>query len=284
MRGLAEYVMKGRTEAAIAAVFAIGTVLFAWIGAAVIALVTLRKGATLGSQVLLWAMLPAVVWSVWGDPGPLATLLGVAWGAMVLRATESWAWVLVAAVVSGLLSGVVLLTLSHAYIEEILRLYAEFMAVLVSQQNGAEGPALVAPVVTAPQVAGLLGLNNAFTVVLCLILARWWQSMLYNPGGFRAEFHRLRLPPKITVGLLLLGVLMSSLGADFQYWALIFSMPFIFAGFALIHGLAAQKNIDANWLAMFYFCWLLLAPVKVLLIVLVVVDSWMGFRERLAKS
>ena len=39
-------------------------------------------------------------------------------------------------------------------------------------------------------VAALLVINLIATV----ILARWWQSMLYNPGGFGVEFQALQLP------------------------------------------------------------------------------------------
>ncbi len=78
MRALAEYVMRGRMQAVIVAAVATGSVLFAWIGAAVVALVTLRKGTNQGLYVLFWALLPAFIVAWGGDTGPLTTLLGVA--------------------------------------------------------------------------------------------------------------------------------------------------------------------------------------------------------------
>lgn len=269
MRALAEYVMRGRTEAVIAAVLTTGTVLFAWVGAAIVALVTLRKGPNQGSKVLVWAMIPAIALAVFGDTGPMTTLLGVALAATVLRATASWQWTLVAAVVSAVITALLMHTMGRAYIEQVLQVLTEAM----SQMNTGEASSGGLGLPTAVQVAGLL-------VIVCLLLARWWQAVLYNPGGFRQEFHRLRLAPPLTVVLLLLGVAVSSLGADYKLWAMIFALPLVFAGFGLVHGLVGLKGLSSAWLGGFYFLWLVLGPVKMLTILLAVVDSWVDFRGR----
>jgi hypothetical protein len=167
----------------------------------------------------------------------------------------------------------------------LLQLLTQALGQLASQANDSEQSAqLLALQPTAQQVAGLLGLSNAFTISICLILARWWQALLYNPGGFRAEFHRLRLAPVLTLVLLGIGLLLSSLGSEYRLWALVFAVPFVFAGFALIHGLAGQRQLSSNWIGIFYFCWLLFDPVKALVLVLAVVDSWFDIRGRLASS
>lgn len=276
MRALADYVMRGRTEAVIVAVLTTGTVLFAWVGAAVVALVTLRKGPAQGSKVLVWAMIPAVALAVFGDTSPMTTLLGVALAATVLRATMSWQWSLTAAVVSAVITAVLMQTLGKPYVEQVLQVLTEAMGQMATEQS--EAPALAIPSPT--QVSGLLGLSNGLTVVVCLLLARWWQSMLYNPGGFRQEFHRLRLQPAVTVVLVVMGLVVSSLGVDFRLWAMIFALPLVFAGFALIHGLVAMKGLNGAWLGGFYFLWLVLGPVKMATILLAVIDSWVDFRGR----
>ncbi|MGK0443075.1 MAG: hypothetical protein ACJA0N_002895 [Pseudohongiellaceae bacterium] len=115
-----------------------------------------------------------------------------------------------------------------------------------------------------------------------MILARWWQSMLYNPGGFSQEFHKLRLTPPLTVLLLVAGITLLSLGADYRFWALIFAVPFMFAGFSLVHGFAALKGLRGKWLGLFYFTWFVVDPFKILLLLVVVVDSWFDLRGRLA--
>jgi hypothetical protein len=284
MRALAEYVMKGRAQAVVVAIVATTTVLFAWVGAAVVGLVILRHGIKEGLQVLLWALLPALVFASLGDTGPLATMLGTALLAAVLRESRSWPLTLFAAVVSGVITGLALLAFGQAYIEEILRMVGEFLTQLQNQaaKSDAKQAALALP--TPAQILGLLGLGNALTVTLCLILARWWQALLYNPGGFRQEFHSLRLTPSLTVLLLVTGIALSSLGADYRSWALIFAVPLVFAGFALVHGLVAQKQLNGQWLGLFYAGWFIVDPLKILLLLVVVLDSWIDLRGRLVKS
>jgi hypothetical protein len=216
-----------------------------------------------------------------GDTTPVMTLLGAMLVAMVLRSSGSWSWALVATVASAVITGLVLLTVGQGYIEELSKLLSETLAQLASQSDQASP--LVTEKPTPPQIAGLLGLSNAFTVTLCVILARWWQGILYNPGGFGDEFKGLRLAPQLAVVLLLAGLVLSTLGSDYRLWAVIFAVPFMFAGFALVHGLVAQKNMKGGWLTAFYISWLLLDPVKALLIGAAVVDSWIDIRKRLAE-
>lgn len=285
MRVLAEYVMKGRTEAVIAAVLATGTVLFAWVGAAVVALVTLRRGAVQGAQVLAWALLPAGVLAAMGDTGPVTTLLGATLVAAALRATNAWSWALLTASASGLLVALLMVSIGQGYSQQVVAIFGEVLTQLAEQATEPEqAAALLALTPNVQQVAGLLGMMNALSVALCLVLARWWQALLYNPGGFRTEFHQLRLTPQLTILLIVVGLLLSALGADYRLWATIVSIPFMFAGFALIHGVAAKKQLSGNWLGFFYIAWLFVDPLKALLLILAVVDSWIDFRGRLAAS
>ena len=60
MHGLARIAMNGRFRALLLAVACFGTMLFAWIGAAIVALVPLRKGIQEGVWLLLWTGLPVL--------------------------------------------------------------------------------------------------------------------------------------------------------------------------------------------------------------------------------
>ena len=282
MRSLAQYVMKGRTQAILAVVISIGTLFFAWAGAAIVALVTLRKGSKEGSKLLAWGMFPAIFMAGIGDTSPVTTLLGVYFSAIALRTAGQWSWALVAAVTSGLLTSWVLYTFGIGYIEQIIQILEQALKPL-AERSAADG-AVVLAAPNAAQIAGLLGLSNAFTVIMCLLLARWWQAVLYNPGGFRTEFHRFRLSPVLTIVLLALGIAVSSLGQDYRFWAVIFALPFCFAGVALVHGLAAKKRLGSNWLLLFYIAWLFFDPLKAVLLIAVVVDSWLDLRSRVSSS
>jgi ABC-type transport system involved in multi-copper enzyme maturation permease subunit len=126
-------------------------------------------------------------------------------------------------------------------------------------------------------VASYLG-----TVLTSLAIARWWQSMLYNPGGFRVEFHGLRLPPLFAaVGLIVL-VLANSLPGEMVRWLPVLITPFVMASIALIHGMVAQQRLRRSWLIAFYAVMFIAGPYLIaLLIMLAVADSFIDFRKRL---
>jgi hypothetical protein len=84
--------------------------------------------------------------------------------------------------------------------------------------------------------------------------------------------------------LLAAGLGLASGGSDYQFWALIFAVPLVFAGFGLAHGVVAVRGLGGNWLGLFYVLWLLLDPLKILLMLTVVADSWIDIRARLGKA
>ena len=191
MKGLAAFVMRGRLQALLVTVASAGSLLFCWIGAAVVALVTLRKGVGAGAWLLMWGLLPAGTLAyVVGDSGPLALLLGTTLLALVLRATVNLPLAVLASVAVGGLTGLAMMAFGGAYLEQIVAYFSEFLASLEQQlSQGGEPVMLARP--NATQVAGMMGAGSAMTAVMCLLLARYWQAALYNPGGFGSEFRAL---------------------------------------------------------------------------------------------
>jgi uncharacterized protein YybS (DUF2232 family) len=280
MRALAAYVMRGRTQALWVAALGASSVLFAWISAAVIALVTLRKGQREGLFLLAWAALPAgVLLVVFGDNGPLTTIVGTTFLALVLRSSVSWSVTLLAAAVFGGITGLAMLTIGAGYVEQVASLMAEALASLQQQlsQGGTEMEFEAPGVIT---IAGMMGLISAISCLMCLFLARWWQSTLYNPGGFRVEFHGLRLALNWSV-LLGAGLLIVGMGGlELRPWALLFALPLSVAGLGLVHAFAAQRRVGIGTLVLFYLLWLLLDPMKLAVMALAIADSWLDFRSR----
>jgi hypothetical protein len=283
LKGLAEYVMRGRRQALLVVLIGASTLMFSWISAAVVALITLRKGAAQGGFLLLWALLPAgSLLVLFGDSGPLATLVGTAVLAMVLRATMSLSLTLLASVVIGTLTGLLIIAFGGDALQQMVIFFAEFLTKLEAQIGGEGAAAVVLPRPTAVQIAGMLGLVNALGSVLCLLLARWWQAALYNPGGFGQEFRTLHLSPGITMVLLLVAVALAMSGMDYRPWAIIFAVPLTFAGLALVHARAAVRGQGSGWLTGFYLAWLLIDPVKLIVVFVAIADSWLNFRQRWA--
>jgi len=274
MRGLAQYAMKGGKQATLVAVlFAIVPVLF-WISAAIVALVILRKGYQAGAGVFMWSLLPALVWWGNGDPTPALTLIGVAGLASVLRYSANWAYVLVASIMLAVVSMPIL----ASYLQDVMATFAEAGIQLKAQQQLSED---VDPDLLLTLMEGVLGAVHMAIILACVVLARWWQAVLYNPGGFQSEFHQLRLPVWLT-GTLALAVFGLSNVTDMTQWLFVLAIPLLFAGLALVHGLVAQLNLGRAWLMATYLGLLLSSTlVFTLLALLAVLDSLFKLRQRL---
>ncbi len=266
--------MKGRLQAVAVAGLGMGTLMFAWVGAAAAALVTLRKGLAEGAYVVFWALLPAIAVVVMArDIGPLTMLLGSAATAMVLRELQYWPYALLATVVAGLVSSAALQFAGQAYLAEVLAVIEPMLEQF--RQQGAK------ITVQTGDIAAVIGVSTCLWSLLAVMLARWWQSLLYRPGGFREEMWQLRLPPVVTLILLGILLLLSSLGESYRFWGICCALPFIVAGLALIHGVVGRLNLGRVWLVVLYVSLFLLGPLWAVLILAAVLDSWIDFRKRL---
>jgi hypothetical protein len=284
LKGLAEFVMRGRWQALLVTIAGAGSLLFCWLSAAVLALVTMRRGAAPGGWLFLWALLPAgTLYYVSGDSGPLALLSGTMALALVLRATVSLPLAVLAGVGVGLATGVSMLAFSGAYLEQMAAFFGEFLGNM-EQQLSQGGEAVQLPRPQAGQIAGMIGAGTAMMSVVCLLLARYWQAALYNPGGFGEEFRALYFPVGVSLALVLAALVFSSLGQQFGTWAMICLLPLTFAGLALVHARAALRGRGAGWLTGFYLVWAIFDPVKLLVVFLAIADSWFNFRQRWAKQ
>jgi hypothetical protein len=273
MRGLAQYAMSGRRQAIIAA-FVCGLIpLLNMLTPAILALVLLRHGQRETVLVTAWAALPLVGWALMGDITPLILLCGVLVLASVLRQTSSWQYTLLAGILVGVGA------------EMALRLRPDFLLVLQQQVEAflAAGALPDQPEVSQEimrnALISLFGVMHMFMSVCLILLARWWQSLLFNPGGFQQEFHQIKLQPAVAVMLTVLFVLASTGVTVLAGWTMYFLMPLFFAGLALVHGLIGLKKLSWVWLIALYML-LLNPPVAQLLSVAALIDSWYDFRAR----
>lgn len=274
--------MRGRWQALLVTVAGAGSLLFCWLSAAVLALVTLRKGPAAGGWLFLWALLPAgTLYYVYGDAGPLALLTGTTGLALVLRATVNLPLAVLAGVGVGLLAGLSLVAFSGAYLEQMVAYFGELLGNMEQQlSQGEEVVRLPRP--EAGQIAGMIGAGTAMMSVLSLLLARYWQAALYNPGGFGDEFRALYYPAWVSLALVFAALALSSVGVQYRTWAMICLLPLTFAGLALVHARAAVRGQGTGWLAVFYVAWVVFDPVKLVVVFLAIADSWFNFRRRWA--
>lgn len=284
MRALAQFVMRGPLQAAGVAAFTTAIPLLFWIGAAVIGLVILRLGLSQGLSIGLWALLPALGWSWVGqDPTSLAVLLEVALMATVLRVSSSWERALLAgsalAVITGVLLPVLYPGLLNQLVETGVSFYHEYNPE-VARQMGDQ----LEPVIRQTMNASMAG-TFLFAGVVLTMLARSWQAGLYNPGGFRKEFHAFRLSGPVALVCVVAIFAGAFLGLNSVLVAWAAGLPLVIAAIALVHGVVGRKGLGMQWLVMFYIALLLLGPsLLLLLLVLAFVDSWLDIRRRIKPS
>jgi len=280
MRALAEFIMAGRLKAALVAL--LGN-FFPLVSPAAVGLVVLRKGLTEGCLLLLWAILPLVILvnsesmngaMVWAS---IFSVLVVLIGASALNQTRAWTSTLKVMLGVSVLSGLTMKLLLAADVSAMREALNEMLRQL-QQQNSA--------LVFEPSdlfVAGLLAWVIALTAIAALLLARWWQSLLYNPGGFGVEFHALRFD-RLSATLLfaaLMGCYL--LGQEYVTWGNLLGLPLLLSGVALVHHSVAFAGLSTRWIVVFYMgLVLLLGPLSSVLIGLGFLDSVMDFRSRLA--
>jgi len=274
--------MRGRVQALLITLATASLLLTCWISASIVALVTLRQGVVKGLWLLLWALLPSgSIAVVFGDLQPLMIIVGSTALAVVLRSAVSLPLAVLCSAVVGLVAGWIFLALAGGQLQQIADMLAQMLGQMQQEINaGASSPEVVLQAPTVSQLAAIMGLGTAVVSVLCVLLARYWQAWLYNPGGFASEFRQLYLPPVGALTLVLVAVLVVALGAQYRYWAGILAVPLVFAGFGLVHAYAKWRGKGSAWLMLFYGLWLLLDPLKWLLVLVAVTDSLINFRAR----
>ncbi|MGB1838381.1 MAG: hypothetical protein ACPHZA_16660 [Marinobacter adhaerens] len=284
MRALAQYVMRGPFQAGGVAAVTTAVPLLFWIGAAVVGLVILRLGISQGLNIGLWALLPALGWSIFGqDPTALAVLLQVMLMASLIRTTQSWEKALLAgsflAIVTGLMLPVVYPGLLDDLVQAGVSFYQQYNAE-IAQSLGDDLDRVIRDTMNASMAGTYLATGVGMTM-----LARSWQAGLYNPGGFRKEFHSLRLSAPIAVLCAVTMVVGPILGLNSMLLAWAAGTPLFLACLALVHGVVGLKKLSGNWLAMFYVALILLGPsLMILLVVLAFVDSWLDIRRRISPA
>ncbi|MFP4079837.1 MAG: DUF2232 domain-containing protein [Ectothiorhodospira sp.] len=294
MRKLAAFIMQGRLRAVTAtAGFGAGGLLLpplALLSSSAIALVTLRLG---GLQGLTVATLSAVVIALMAWVAGLGPAVGlvtalVQWLpavalAQVLRSTVSWSAVLLTAVLMGC-GAVILLQVLVPGIDRLWLAVLEQTAGPLFEPSGQGGAAREeAFQQAATLMSGMVAAVSVLALILGLLLARYWQSQLYNPGGFRREFQALRVGPGLAAAVT--GLLLLAWWTGATLWfelALVCLMAFFMHGVALLHGLNARLGLHRLWLVALYVLMALALPqMMVMLATLGIVDSVLDLRGRL---
>ena len=281
MKALAEFILRGRLQALIVAL--IGS-FFPLISTSAVALVSLCKGAKEGTLLFLWVSLALVLLQQSGSENPLLTAVSiVSLGIMVLaaevhRVMASWQWTLLVIVVVAVISAQGFAILMGSSVTSLVATAQDLLNAVKSQGQDAQ----TSIVLSESMLLGLVATILAIGSIMSLMLARWWQAGVQNPGGFQKEFHGFSIDAKIAVILIVILVVGQFFSQSAQIWVDIAALPLIIAGIALVHFAVKLFGQGRQWLAFLYVGMIMVGkPVTLLLVVLGLTDSLIDLRSRL---
>jgi hypothetical protein len=285
--------MRGPAAAGLsAAMFAILALFFAplmVVTAAIIGLCELRHGIRLTAQVLAIATIvcAGVYYAVLGRFEPvILPILG--WiptvvAAAVLKRTGSQG---AAFSIIGVLVGVytLVMRMTNPDVKQFwLGMLGQLGETVVAEGGGFFEPEEVQVIANVMHEASIVILTLFFTG--SLLIARWWQAALYNPGGFRSEFLAFALPRAVSpvAALIAVGVLLQLAAAEPRGLAsdlvVVLVVLFAFQGLALLYFRMDKVGMSAGWLVGLYLLLILMPHVAgTVLAAIGIADAAIDFR------
>lgn len=298
MQKLAAFIMRGRLQAMlVAALFGVISLLLpplqpitTTLSGGVVALAALRLGAREGLYVVLGAMTGVMIVALllFGSPAAAVVLAVIVWLpvlalALLLRQTISLALALQVAV----LLACAIVVVIHGVLPDPAAWWRDMLANMVQQaqldKTGLEQMGQVMQSV-APRMTGVVAAALMLSAVFGVVVGRWWQSLLYNPGGFGQEFRNLQLGSRVAYpGVVVLAVSLFASGSIASVATdLLVVLVVIYAmqGLALAHSISIAAGRSVAWLMLVYVLLAILPPFVVVALAGVgFVDSWVNFRS-----
>ena len=273
MKALGKYLLSGKFKSmAMISLLTILSLLFPplsfILSGTPLGLVTLRKGAVYGLHVLLGTFLLTAIFGYFSKMG---FGLGVAfvssvwlpvWAtSMMLRVTESQALSILSA--GGI--GILFIFLLTFFNEELSVWWKSWVDVILENNFAGAERIQMQEVLDAilPLLSGIVAAGVVISLITTLLLARSWQSALFNPGGFRDEFQRLLLPRSLTF-ITFIFVIVSFINLGELTWLarnvlVVLLVLHVFQGIASVHRVVFKRSLSRNWLIVMY-CFLMFIP------------------------
>jgi hypothetical protein len=303
---MASFIMAGRFQAvafiSLVALLSVFIAPLALFSNAAVALVALRRGTNQAATVMLIAsVLFTVVFFVLSANASLvfaSTLLQ--WSLMIVLAstlTRSVSWTYTLQIILLIVVGG--LTIFHLSVSDTQTFWegTEFwkasvkpfaMTLAEGQQWTDKETASFLKAIPSWLAVGFL-VDLLVTSIVSLLIARYWQSLLFNKGGFGKEFRELRVGkiPAMAwlLSVILFAVTQSQLIAGIS---LLGMAVFLLQGLAVIHGLVNKMQMNNGWLAAMYILLIPIFPNSAVMIVLLVlfglIDNVTDFRNTLGRK
>jgi hypothetical protein len=286
LKSFAHYLLKKRSNAAwVALAFSVPAFLSTF-SMVIVGLVTLRKGAKEGLYVLIWATLPFIAHAYVAKSmaffiTALSSFVFFWLFAWLLKRYGSWSLVLqVAAILS-----VVIVAGAHVVYGDVTQIWRSYISEAIQHSPMLENVEISSATVhkLASIATGVELLFAMVAIMLKLVVARWWQASVFNPGGLRKELLQIRLNKLV----LLLFVLLMVLALVYKTLAPIDVLlpllgAYMLAGLSILHFWLGSYKHALLALVGFYIAVAMVPAVLLVVVLLAVVDSVVNLRVKMA--
>lgn len=142
-------------------------------------------------------------------------------------------------------------------------------------------------------MTGVVAASSVICLLLGLLLARWWQAVLYNPGGFRKEYLVLQARPIMAITSIIMVLLAGLSGGLFSELAMniliLLIVLYVFIGFAVLHSLLVWTKVTRFLISVFYvllFIFFRFFPqiFFILFAMLGFADTWLDLRKNISNQ
>ena len=292
---LARFILRGQSQAALVtasmAILGLAVPPAAWISAAAVVLVTLVNGPRSGLITTAMSLVGAAIFAflIFSAPEVAVIFVLIAWLpawliATVLRQTVSLAYSLQILTLMSLLA-VVMLYLLYPNIGELWR---EPLDIMVKQLAEQSTDFTLAELKQTEDwiiefLPGLFASSIMFGTMVSLFLGRWWQAVLYNPGGFGKEFRSLNLG-KVSA-LCAMALMLIAAIVDSVFAVAMVTVVFVLYGMqslSLLHAAVEIRKVTAAWLFLIYLIMFFVPHVLLLLMLASFADPWLDIRQRIS--
>ncbi|CAA9890540.1 conserved membrane hypothetical protein [Candidatus Methylobacter favarea] len=251
-----------------------------------VALVTLRRGALEGLTILLCSSAAAGLLGFFllGNFQFALLYVIVLWMpvwliSIVLREGRHLSLAVEIAVLTGMI-GVIVFYLYHA---EPAAMWKSILTQIVPANAPVENIQHTVDILSH-YMTGIVAAGTVFGLLFGLFLGRWWQSVLYNPGGFRQEFLSLSTKPRLALGsIAVVAIAWASSGVTSEiFWNITILLFVLYTciGTAVLHTVFASMKLARYMVPMFYLT-LFLIPHAMLPVALIgLSDAWMDLRKK----
>ena len=264
------------------------------VSSASVSLVTLRRGAYEGLFVLLSASAAVALLGIFLSlPFQIILIYSlVLWLpvwliSLVLREGRHLSWALEVAVLLGI-AGVIGFYLFESDPAAMWRGYLDHIEPMIAARGVPPDQIQQLMEVVPHYITGVIAASTISGLLLGLFLARWWQSVLYNPGGFRQEFLSLRTQPRFAIGsvaVIAAALIMKGMIAELAWnVAIPLFVLYTVIGTAVVHVLISVMKARNILLPLFYVMIILVPQALVPLVIIGLCDTWLNLRSKVSNQ